>query len=83
MRRMPALEAAQTVPSVATIRSETFESVAAARGVTFAPIAADTGPGFRRDRSLFADDRFHPNARGYATWLPTLDRTLEKALAHH
>ena len=60
-----------------------FESVAAARGVTFAPIAADTGPSFRRDRSLFADDRFHPNARGYATWLPTLDRALEAALEHH
>jgi len=60
-----------------------FESVAAARGVTFAPIAADTGPGFRRDRSLFADDRFHPNARGYATWLPTLDRALEAAIEHH
>jgi len=58
-----------------------FESVARANDVTFAPIAAATGPLFRRDHSLFADDRFHPNDRGYATWLPTLDRALGDALA--
>jgi lysophospholipase L1-like esterase len=56
-----------------------FESVARANDVTFAPIAAATGPLFRRDHSLFADDRFHPNDRGYATWLPTLDRALRSA----
>jgi lysophospholipase L1-like esterase len=58
-----------------------FESVAAANGVTFVPIARATGRFFREDHSLFADDRFHPNARGYATWLPTLDRAIGDALA--
>jgi len=53
-----------------------FESVAREKKVTFAPIALATGPLFRKDHSLFADDRFHPNARGYATWLPTLNRAL-------
>ncbi len=27
---------------------------------------------FRADRTLFHADRFHPNARGYATWVPVL-----------
>jgi len=57
-----------------------FKSVAKATGVTFVPIAAATGPLFRQDHSLFADDRFHPNDRGYATWLPVLDRALGDAL---
>jgi lysophospholipase L1-like esterase len=53
-----------------------FEAVAREKKVTFAPIASATGPLFRKDHSLFAEDRFHPNARGYATWLPTLNRAL-------
>lgn len=48
--------------------------------LTFAPIAAETGPLFRRDRSLFAADRFHPNERGYATWTAVLNRALAAAL---
>jgi acyl-CoA thioesterase I len=57
-----------------------FESEARRSGVTLAPIAAETGPLFRRDRSLFHPDRFHPNARGYATWIPVLDRAFRDAL---
>ena len=57
-----------------------YKSVAMANEVTFAPIAAATGQLFRQDHSLFADDRFHPNERGYATWLPVLDRALDDAL---
>ena len=49
-------------------------------GVTFAPIALTTGPLFRRDRTLFAPDRFHPNGRGYATWIPVLNAALAEAL---
>jgi len=49
-------------------------------GLTFAPIAEQTGPLFRRDRTLFSADRFHPNARGYALWVPVLVDALESAL---
>jgi lysophospholipase L1-like esterase len=49
--------------------------------LTFAPIAERTGPAFRSDRTLFAPDRFHPNARGYALWIPVLDEALDAALA--
>lgn len=53
-----------------------FEEEAARLGLTFAPIARRTGPLFRADRSLFDADRFHPNVRGYATWVPVLNEAL-------
>lgn len=59
-----------------------FRSEAAKLGLVFAPIAERTGPLFRRDRTLFDTDRFHPNGRGYATWVsvlnPSLDISLER-----
>ncbi len=58
-----------------------FASVAQSTGTAFAPIAVATGPLFRRNRDLFAADHFHPNERGYATWLPTLYRALDEAIA--
>lgn len=50
-------------------------------GIIFAPIAERTGPLFRRDRTLFDTDRFHPNARGYAAWTTVLNEALRQALA--
>lgn len=44
--------------------------------LVFAPIAERTGPMFRRDRTLFDADRFHPNRRGYATWVAVLNEAL-------
>jgi len=61
--------------------NEMFEEVARESGLTFAPIAKETGPLFRRDRSLFDSDLFHPNDRGYATWIPVLNAALAEALA--
>ena len=57
-----------------------FREECARHQLTFAPIADATGPLFRRDRSLFASDRFHPNDRGYATWVPVLNEALRTAL---
>lgn len=51
------------------------------RQVTFAPIADQTGPPFRRDPTLLAADRFHPNDRGYALWIDVLNPSLADALA--
>ncbi len=56
-----------------------IEQLAARRGLVVAPIARETGPAFRRDAGLFAIDRFHPDARGYATWLPVLTAALDEA----
>jgi len=58
-----------------------FQEVARESGLTFAPIAKVTGPLFRRDPTLFDSDRFHPNDRGYATWIPVLNGALAEALA--
>ena len=49
--------------------------------LTFAPIAERTGPLFASDPTLFSADRFHPNDRGYATWIPVLNEALDQALA--
>ena len=57
-----------------------MQPIARQHGANWAPIAQATGPLFARDPTLFAPDRFHPNARGYATWLPALDVALDKAL---
>lgn len=56
-----------------------FRAEAADLNLTFAPIAARTGPLFRKDRTLFHEDRFHPNDRGYATWIVVLNEALTAA----
>ena len=58
-----------------------IDDLATRRGLVLAPIARETGPAFLRDDGLFAIDRFHPNARGYATWVPVLTAALDEALA--
>jgi acyl-CoA thioesterase-1 len=63
-----------------TLVNQMFVSEAAELGLTFAPIAKETGPLFRNDRTLFAPDDFHPNDRGYATWIPLLNHALHEAL---
>ena len=55
-------------------------NLARSRGVVLAPIARETGPIFRRDDGLFAADRYHPDAGGYATWIPVLNTALDAAL---
>lgn len=61
--------------------NQVFDLVVAERALTLAPIADVTGPLFRRDRTLFAADRFHPSDRGYGAWTPVLTRSLDAALA--
>lgn len=76
--RMPRL-----LRGIATRRSRVmnrmFRAEAQAEGLLFAEIAERTGPRFRGDFSLYADDGFHPNDRGYATWLPLLNEKLAEA----
>lgn len=75
---------AQPLRAVAGIRAkqvnETVREVARERDLVFAPIAERTGPAFRRDRTLFAPDGYHPSADGYALWTPVLIEALESAL---
>ena len=55
------------------------DDVAAREGLTRAHIAEVTGPMFRKDPSLFEADRFHPNARGYATWIAVLNEAIARS----
>ena len=48
--------------------------------LTFAPVARETGQAFAADPTLFAQDNFHPNARGYALWIPVVNRALDTVL---
>jgi lysophospholipase L1-like esterase len=57
-----------------------MDEVARREGLVRAPIAEVTGPMFRKDRTLFDSDRFHPNARGYATWTAVLNEAIARAL---
>ena len=46
----------------------------------FAQIAAETGSSFRNDPNLFASDKFHPNARGYALWAEVINKAIQAEL---
>lgn len=75
---------AQPLRAVAGLRTgqlnAAIRKVATRERLTFAPIAERTGPLFKRDRSLFSADDYHPNARGYATWRAPLIESLDAAL---
>jgi lysophospholipase L1-like esterase len=63
--------------------NEGFRALAAEESVTFAPIADEVGPRFAADPTLFAEDRYHPNGRGYALWSQTLARALDQPQPSH
>lgn len=63
-----------------TIVNNVFYSVIEKNNLILAPIAQKTGPLFKKDESLFAQDKFHPNEKGYATWMPILNESLNKAM---
>jgi len=75
---------AQPLRWVAGLRTKQLNraiaEVAESQELTLAPIAARTGPLFAEDPTLFASDRFHPDARGYATWVPVIGDALDRAL---
>jgi len=75
---------AQPLRYVAGLQSQrinkVFDKIILKYNLTLAPIAKETGPLFKKDKSLFAEDRFHPNERGYATWITVLNPILEDTL---
>lgn len=62
--------------------NQVFHELTMQYDLTFAPIAEKTGPAFAADPTLFAQDKFHPNSRGYALWIPVINQALDKALRH-
>lgn len=61
--------------------NQAFERVVKERRLTLAPIAEETGPLFKSDPTLFSEDRFHPDERGYQTWIEVINPALERALS--
>jgi lysophospholipase L1-like esterase len=63
---------AQPLRAVAGWRARTLDRRIRLRarqaGATYVDIAGTTGPAFRRDRSLFSVDGYHPGGSGYALW---------------
>jgi lysophospholipase L1-like esterase len=57
-----------------------FAPVIKQNDLTFAPIAAKTRAAFLADPTLFAADKFHPDARGYDLWKPVINQALDQAL---
>ncbi len=75
---------AQPLRWVAGLRTQqynnVFDQLIQKYNITLAPIAKETGPIFREDNTLFAEDRFHPNERGYAVWTKVLNKAIAEAL---
>jgi lysophospholipase L1-like esterase len=61
------------------VLNRVFRGEVGRSGLTFAPVAAETGSLFKRDKTLFSGDAFHPNDRGYATWIVVINRALDEA----
>lgn len=57
-----------------------FAALIAKNHLTLAPIALKTRAAFLANPTLFAADKFHPNARGYALWKPVINDALDQAL---
>lgn len=61
------------------INNNVFYPTVDKRGLTLAPIARETGPAFRKNRSLFYSDNFHPNDEGYKLWIDVINKALDEA----
>ena len=59
-----------------------LKPIISARQLTFAPVADKTGHLFLEHPEYFAADNFHPNAAGYATWMPIINDALDQALTN-
>lgn len=74
----------QPLRSLAGLRSRqlnsTFQEIIKEKNLTFAAVAEKTGPSFRQDRSLFAEDNFHPNDKGYELWNKVIEDAVKDAL---
>ena len=57
-----------------------FAPIIRKSNLTLAPIALKTRDTFIADPTLLASDKFHPNARGYALWIPVINQALGTAL---
>lgn len=74
------LEPLRSIASIQTNRvNRVFEQAEKNdSNVGFARIAEKTGPEFRKDRSLFYKDDFHPNDKGYDLWARVISEKMKE-----
>lgn len=60
--------------------NQAFKSIVAKNKLLVASIAQETRRAFLADPTLTAADNFHPNARGYALWVPVIEKSLDSAV---
>jgi lysophospholipase L1-like esterase len=74
---------AQPLRAVAGWRGRALDgqisALAQQTSATYVDIARATGPAFRRDRSLFAVDGYHPGEAGYALWADAVTSAVSDA----
>lgn len=58
-----------------------FDRIIKKNALIHAPIAAETRDAFLADPTLTAVDNFHPNARGYALWIPVINNAIDIAVS--
>ena len=88
MTRSPAMDSVTRFPFISkwvmALRTKQVNKALGAiitkNDLTLAPIAEKTREPFMKDPTLTAQDHFHPNARGYALWIPVVNAALDKAL---
>lgn len=62
--------------------NQQLQSLQTKGSVFVAPLATDTGKTFSEHPELFAQDKFHPTAEGYQSWMPTLQRAFDTVAAN-
>lgn len=74
---------AQPLRAVAGWRGRSLDRqvrrLAKASGAAYVDVAGSTGPAFRRDRTLFSPDGYHPNDTGYGLWAGAVTSAMSAA----
>lgn len=86
----PAMDAVDRFPAMSKLLmrlrtnqvNAVFTQLIAQNQLVLAPVAEGTRQAFLADPTLTADDNFHPNARGYALWIPIINKALDTAMGN-
>ena len=63
-----------------SVVNDTFIKIIKQNNITLAPIFKDTTEPFKNNPNLFYEDKFHPNAEGYAVWTKILNQGIDDAV---
>jgi acyl-CoA thioesterase I len=89
LTRSPALDSVSRFPPLSKLIlgqrtkqvNQVFDEIIMNNNLTPALIAEKTRTAFLDDPTLTASDKFHPNERGYALWVPIINDALDSSLS--